>query len=1198
MARHPRVPSDPVLRRQWETAGARSAPDEGADSGNGDPATPGEITVEDAHGTSKATDHLKVDPTFDVEPDGDAALIRYGPTVESPDQGAPFTLDANDGPSQVVELAADATLEGISNLTAPMQLLVITHGHVFGLGDQIRGPLRDFTGDVEVAIAFHRFGSRGIYGLGAGFDPDSVRGPDYEDFLFSDQMGIAATRQAMLDAVSSALAFADRMSVAATRAGILDAVSNAFGFTDRMSAAATRSGILDAISDALAFADRMSAAGTRAAVLDAVSNAFGFADRMSAAATRAAILDVVAGDDCVTLSPPANFRTGSAQWYWIGSGGNVDAVAIPGRFMADGNEAYLYAIIAHANGNFEIQTRSGSDLGSAAGPAFTANTLANGRITVTVPGVTPLVIQPPLAIGDSDEPYTWSPANAAEVAAFYTATDGVGALPTVELCVAESDAESVAFADRISVAATRAGILDAISSALTFADRMRAAATRAGILDAISSALAFTDRMSAAATRAAVLDAVVPAEFADCIPARTGEVVRADITIGSVGTWYSRLTGQTNTGDADGDLVIADPGGTQDLSVDRVQLVSRSDGTYDVRINRDVLNEAYGGNADFNGYFGAGGDGEHKSFFLCRGSTIIEIPASQRRSIGPHYLNLTPNADQEPFLEGLAAADVVGIVVADRTVRHHAFADRMGAAATRSAALDAPPVWQPIPDFAQEALSFPHGFSHGIAAYLSDPGYSLGQLTITTESSNHAVATPGPANTAGNARWVAVGVGSTVITVTATNPMGTTASTSFTLTITLAVSTSAYAFADRISVAATRAGILDAITSALAFADRMRVRATRAAVLDVLGPVWSTIPDMDVEFDAFPVNHQASVGPYVSDSVYNDAQLTISVSSSNTSVATPGNDNTQVRAEMRLIGPGTATITVTATNPAGMSASTSFTLTVTSSVAAPVWSALPHRNIEVTNTPHNYSVSIGQYVSDPVYSDSQLTISTASSNSNVATAGTDNNAAQARFRILSAGSTVITVTATNPAGVSASRSFTVTVTIATGLAGSFQIPIGDTRDETSSIQELQWWNPADGSGNLGSVGAAWAAGSSQIYLASVQIRLQVERFIVRMRSTATGDAYGSQPGPELSDAVLACSSAFRLSAGSAVVVIPGPDSGHADLDASRLDSTDPYRIYLVDGSPTHNALVAFYDHWLTLSSSQKAGCTFDINDTD
>ena len=318
------------LARQIEAMWGRLRGDSRRGNGGGNGGKSGgeaaEIAVEDAHGTSiDPAESIELDPAFAVEEGDNAkeARIRYGPTVEPGDQSGSFSIDANDGPSQVVELTGNAELAGILNLTAPLQLLVITNGYVFGLSDKIRGPVRDFTGAVEVAVAFHRFGLRGVYGLGAGFDPDSVPGAGDEMFHLRDQMSVAATRVAMLDIVttalaladaisvaatravaldriSDALAFADSMQAAATRAVILDAISNAFTFNDSMGAAATRQAVLDAISDAFAFADSMRTTATRAVVLDAISNAFAFTDSMGAAATRAVLLDAI--EDALSFS--------------------------------------------------------------------------------------------------------------------------------------------------------------------------------------------------------------------------------------------------------------------------------------------------------------------------------------------------------------------------------------------------------------------------------------------------------------------------------------------------------------------------------------------------------------------------------------------------------------------------------------------------------------------------------------------------------------------------------------------------------------------------------------------------------------------------------------------------------------------------------------------------------------------------------
>ena len=69
-------------------------------------------------------------------------------------------------------------------------------------------------------------------------------------------------------------------------------------------------------------------------------------------------------------------------------------------------------------------------------------------------------------------------------------------------------------------------------------------------------------------------------------------------------------------------------------------------------------------NTDLNLYFqDNGGVGEYYSIFILIGDTQLEIPVSQRRSIGQHYINLTPNAAQIVVLNTVQAGDTIEFAI-------------------------------------------------------------------------------------------------------------------------------------------------------------------------------------------------------------------------------------------------------------------------------------------------------------------------------------------------------------------------------------------------------------------------------------------------------------------------------------------------------------------------------------------------------
>ena len=141
---------------------------------------------------------------------------------------------------------------------------------------------------------------------------------------------------------------------------------------------------------------------------------------------------------------------------------------------------------------------------------------------------------------------------------------------------------------------------------------------------------------------------------ADTIAAE-GVQLRALITVGNGGAdkWYSRFEGE-DIGEATGDLEL--PG---TIPVTRFWLVDRGDGTHDFRINQDRPS-AY----NFSTW-ATDQDGDSKSVCLIVGDNLVEIPVTARRSIGPHYLNLTPTPAQAAILDGVVAGDLVNIVIGD-----------------------------------------------------------------------------------------------------------------------------------------------------------------------------------------------------------------------------------------------------------------------------------------------------------------------------------------------------------------------------------------------------------------------------------------------------------------------------------------------------------------------------------------------------
>ena len=155
--------------------------------------------------------------------------------------------------------------------------------------------------------------------------------------------------------------------------------------------------------------------------------------------------------------------------------------------------------------------------------------------------------------------------------------------------------------------------------------------------------------------------------------------------------------------------------------------------------------------------------------------------------------------------------------------------------------------------------------------------------------------------------------------------------------------------------------------------------------------------------------------------------------------------------DLKVIGeaPGSATITVTATDPGGLSANQTFEVTVNSANRAPTVSGAIPDQVLVENT--EAPVDISGAFSDP--DGDALRYGAASDASSVATASVSGS----DLKVIgeAPGSATITVTATDPGGLSANQTFEVTVEAGSGGADLDALFAPPTADEITQVKE-EW----------------------------------------------------------------------------------------------------------------------------------------------
>lgn len=373
------------------------------------------------------------------------------------------------------------------------------------------------------------------------------------------------------------------------------------------------------------------------------------------------------------------------KWFWNSSSDTGANWLFNSAFIDGDTASYFDFIRFNPDGLVGLDISFAGGLGGSdePGPELVALFESDGVITITA-GSNVLTLN---GIGDTTEPYEWTPTDsqasfggltgAAAVAAFYTASlnislanvtfsfDGISnTAPTVSISATPLtvDADETVTLDA-TVNDTEDDITDltllwSTSNGGVFGDTSVGDNTWVApvlrIGETVTLTLTVTDTEGLSSSDS--VDIVV----------RAGTLEAARMTIladDDANKWYSIFvqSGVTeDIGSFTGDAILYDDT-VNDFVIDRVWWVNNAN--KDFRINRNPPNVAYGTPADINTYFGTGGIGEDYSFFVLIGGTIVEIPASQRRSIGPHYINLTVDDDDVALFNSVSVGDTIVVAV-------------------------------------------------------------------------------------------------------------------------------------------------------------------------------------------------------------------------------------------------------------------------------------------------------------------------------------------------------------------------------------------------------------------------------------------------------------------------------------------------------------------------------------------------------
>ena len=277
---------------------------------------------------------------------------------------------------------------------------------------------------------------------------------------------------------------------------------------------------------------------------------------------------------------------------------------------------------------------------------------------------------------------------------------------------------------------------------------------------------------------------------------------------------------------------------------------------------------------------------------------------------------------------------------------------------------------------------------------------------------------------------------------------------------------------------------------------------------------------------------------------------------------------------------GSATVTVTATDPGDLSVTQSFMVTVTGVNRAPeATSTIPDQNVEVGA---EVTVDVSGTFTDP--DDDMLTYTAESDAMGVATV--DVSGSVVTVTGVALGSATVTVTATDPEGLSAAQSFMVTVEAASGTPDLDALFVSPTAAEIAQV-EAEWATRApEVSGvqvELDTEMTSFLAGTVRVRVLSHTVGgLRHYGLLVTPPGADPGSlpvivyAHGGDDGVDVADILLIIP--FLRSVGSVAFVAPSFRSEPLRVEGQEFISDGPPSPWDRDVDDTMSLLSVALDH--------------------